>query len=236
MLCDMLRAKLLTRMTIAVSVVLLAFICQFAVVNGCPAGSGATNELRSLCKRTSPTRSGGSPPHQPTGLLGDIVTSSTKKPALQHEHTPTGLLGDIVHQVTSKPASPTHPGSFSAHSVPPSQAGFPHVGSTTQSKDKGVSSISHAQGSIGKPSNDRPAGGIGKTPQKVSVLQEGRKRVPWWKQPGGQPMRKMGTGPRWEQSQAYKARKKAKEQGPSGPSSPQKPPNEPKRRTLGVSE
>ncbi|CAO1621626.1 unnamed protein product [Sympodiomycopsis kandeliae] len=74
---------------------------------GCPATQTTTSQLlTTLLQRTSPASSGGSsPPHQPTGLLGDVVASVRKRPGAQHEFSATGLLGDIVHQGTKRPAA-----------------------------------------------------------------------------------------------------------------------------------
>ncbi|CAO1619619.1 unnamed protein product [Sympodiomycopsis kandeliae] len=241
------------RMTIAIIVVSLAFICQFTFVSGCQAGSDTTtNELLS---RTSPTRSGGSPAHyQPTGLLGDIVATSRKRPASpqQHEHTPTGLLGDIVHQGTKRPATSSvqpgqsshfHTGTLSQSSthLPLSSHGYlTHPGSIAQSKDAGALTpgTGHLQGQDG-PSRgaESHVGRPDKTPATNSASQPSQRKSPWWNQAGGRPRAPKGTGARYEQRyeqrKAYVARKKAEAQGSS---SPQKPSNQPKRRASHISE
>ncbi|CAO1619623.1 unnamed protein product [Sympodiomycopsis kandeliae] len=224
------------RMTFAMVFVCLAYL---TVVSGCQAGSDTTtttNQLRSLCKRTSPTRSGGSPPqHQPTGLLGDIVASSRKRPASpqQHEHTSTGLLGDIVHQGTKKPATSSsvaqsHPGPTSAHPVPSSQAVLAQ--GTTVSKNTAAlipyKGVGRPKGSTSRPVDERPPRGtgnpVGRPSKSPQTAQKGSETAGsqdtagrWWNQPGGKPPHARGQGPRAEEARRYRERQKLKAQASS---------------------
>ncbi|CAO1633483.1 unnamed protein product [Sympodiomycopsis kandeliae] len=252
------------RVPLAMIIALLALLYQVLLVDGCQVGFGATNRLNALYQRTSPTRSGEPPQYQPTGLLGDIVASSRKRPASQQHHTPTGLLGDVVHQGTSKNAKlSVHPGQssdshspaqLSKHSSPLLQAALPHVGIASQSKDKGAAIPGRGEGrpraSTGKPSNGRSGNGAASQvvgPSKILQTATTSQTA----QNGLATTTSQPTAARWwnvpggrpphpagtsPRSKEAKAYRERQKLKEQGPSLPKKPSQDPKRRSFEIRE